>query len=74
MGKRYYVIQNRDGKFFSLDSGSGGYPNFCDDYVSCEKYSSKQAAEEFLQSHYAREVFVEEFAEARIRTVNLVLE
>lgn len=36
--KEYYVIQNKEGKFFHTDSASGGYPSFLSSFESCEKF------------------------------------
>ena len=47
--KQYYVIQNRNGKFFKIDDLSGGYPLFIDDFEHCEKYNSKENANIFLK-------------------------
>lgn len=38
--KEYYVIQNKEGKFFHTDRacGGGGYPYFLSSFESCEKF------------------------------------
>lgn len=51
MKKEYYVIQNEEGKFLKIDDLSGGYPCFIDDFEFCEKYKSRQLAENFLKKH-----------------------
>lgn len=40
--KIYYVIQNKDGEFFALDSYSGGYPVFINDFEFCENIILKR--------------------------------
>ena len=72
--KEYYVIQNSNGKFFKMDNLSGGYPCFIDDFEFCEKYNSKQFAEDFLKSNYVTQMFPKEFAGCIVRTVKLILE
>lgn len=74
--KTYYVIQNRNGKFFKPDNISGGYPSFVNDFEHCERYNTKDEAELFLQDSYATEMFKKEFANAIIRkiVVKVILE
>ena len=74
VGKEYYVIQNDEGKFFNIDNGSGGYPYFNDDFESCERYNSKQRAEDFLNSNYATEMFRSEFMNCVVRKVTMTIE
>lgn len=72
--KEYYVIQNSKGKFFKIDTSSGGYPYFVDDFEFCDKYRSRQLAEDFLKSEYATRMFKREFADCTIRIVKITLE
>ena len=72
--KEYYVIQNSNGKFFKMDNLSGGYPCFIDDFEFCEKYNSKQFAEDFLKSNYATQMFQKEFTNCVVQTVKMILE
>lgn len=72
--KIYYVIQNSAGDFFKIDNISGGYPYFIDDFEFCEKYNSREVAENFLQSDYATIMFRKEFENCSVRTVRLTLE
>ena len=72
--KEYYVIQNDKGKFFKLDNISGGYPIFIDDFEFCEKFNSKQFAEDFLKGDYATKLFKKEFENCVVRTVKMILE
>ena len=72
--KEYYVIQNSNGKFFKGNNASGGYPVFIDDFEFCEKYNSKQFAEDFLKGKYATQMFQKEFANCVVRTVKMILE
>ena len=72
--KEYYVIQNAKGKFFKTDNNSGGYPCFVDDFEFCDKYNSRQFAEDFLKSDYVTRMFPKEFAGCTVRTVKLILE
>ena len=55
--KEYNVIQNSNGKFLKIDDLSGGYPCFIDDFELCEKYKSRQLAEDFLKSIYVTQRF-----------------
>lgn len=71
--KIYYVIQNKKGKFFTLDNLSGGYPAFVDDFEFCEKYNSEDTANNFLNSKYATEQFTKEFIGARVRKIEIRL-
>lgn len=71
--KIYYVIQNKKGKFFTLDDLSGGYPAFVDDFEFCEKYNSEDSANNFLNSKYATEQFTKEFIGARVRKIEIRL-
>lgn len=71
--KIYYVIQNKKGKFFTLDDLSGGYPAFVDDFEFCEKYNSENSANNFLNSKYATEQFTKEFIGARVRKIEIRL-
>jgi hypothetical protein len=72
--KEYYVIQNSKGKFFKVDNVSGGYPIFINDFEFCEKYNSKQFAEDFLKGKYATELFKNEFKDCVVKTVKMILE
>ena len=72
--KEYYVIQNSNGKFFKSDNLSGGYPCFIDDFEFCEKYNSKQFAEDFLKSNYATQMFQKEFADCVVKKVKMIVE
>ena len=72
--KEYYVIQNKEGKFFKADNASGGYPIFIDDFEFCDKYNSKQFAEDSLKSDYATRLFKKEFEGCVVRTVKMILE
>ena len=72
--KEYYVIQNKEGKFFKADNASGGYPIFIDDFEFCDKYNSKQFAEDSLKSDYATRLFKKEFEGCVARTVKMILE
>lgn len=71
--KIYYVIQNKKGKFFTLDNLSGGYPAFVDDFEFCEKYNSEDTVNNFLNSKYATEQFTKEFIGARVRKIEIRL-
>lgn len=73
MKKEYYVIQNKEGKFFKVDNTSGGYPCFIDDFEFCEKYNSKEFVKNFLQGKYATEMFKKEFDGCVIKTVEMTL-
>ena len=55
--KEYNVIQNSNGKFLKIDNLSGGYPCFIEDLEFCEKYKSRQLAEDFLKGTYATQSF-----------------
>ena len=72
--KEYYVIQNSNGKFFKADNLSGGYPCFVDDFEFCDKYNSRQFAEDFLKGDYVTRMFPKEFVGSIVRTVKLILE
>ena len=71
--KIYYVIQNKEGKFFVLDNLSGGYPMFVDDFEFCRKYDSEESANNLLNRRYATEQFAKEFVGARVRKVEMKL-
>ena len=71
--KIYYVIQNKEGKFFIPDSLSGGYPEFVDDFEFCRKYASEEDANNFLNRKYVTEQFVKEFMGAKVRKVEISL-
>lgn len=71
--KTYYVIQNKEGKFFTLDDSSGGYPVFVNDFESCEKYDSEKSANNFLNGKYATEQFATEFIGAKVRKVTAMV-
>lgn len=71
--KIYYVIQNKEGKFFQIDSFSGGYPAFIDNYEFCKKYNSEKEANEFLNGKYVTEQFEKAFTGARIRKVEIIM-
>ncbi|MFQ7208561.1 MAG: hypothetical protein ACLRPZ_03855 [Coprococcus sp.] len=72
--KEYNVIQNSNGKFLKIDDLSGGYPCFIDDFEFCEKYKSRQLAEDFLKSIYVTQRFQKEFAGCVVKTVKMILE
>lgn len=72
--KEYYVIQNTNGKFFKADNISGGNPIFIDDFEFCDKYASKQFAENFLKRDYASKLFKKEFEGCIVRKVKMILE
>lgn len=72
--KEYYVIQNNEKKFFFTDSHSGGYPTFTTDYTTCDKYSSYESAERFMNSKYATESFPEYFDHCCIKKVVMRIE
>ena len=72
--KEYHVIQNKEGKFFRCDNISGGYPCFIDGFEFCEKYNSKEFAENFLNSKYATELFKKEFDGCIVKTVIMTVE
>ena len=72
--QKYYVIQNAKGKFFKVDNLSGGYPCFIDNFEFCEKYNSKQFAEDFLKSNYATQMFQKEFADCVVKKVKMIVE
>ena len=72
--KQYYVIQNRNGKFFKIDDLSGGYPLFIDDFEHCEKYNSKENANIFLKGKYATELFFKEFNGVSVRKVLITVQ
>lgn len=74
MEKTYYVIQNKNGKFFKTDSMSGGYPSFIDSFERCDRYYSFEQAELFLKSPYVTETFPREFNDAVIQKVIVRLE
>lgn len=67
--KTYYVIQNKEGKFFTLDDSSGGYPVFVNDFEFCEKYDSEKSANNFLNGKYVTEQFATKFIGAKVRKV-----
>lgn len=71
---QYFVIQNEDGKFLCIDMNSGGYPCFVDDFEHCERYPSETAADEFLNSYYAKELFPHKLKNVMLRRVLLTLE
>lgn len=72
--KEYYVIQNDDDKFFKVDNLSGGYPCFVDDFEFCEKYNSREFAENFLNNRYATEMFHDKFKNCSVKKVVMTLE
>ena len=39
--KIYYVIQNKEGKFFKIDNWTGGYPDFVNNFEVCENMTMK---------------------------------
>ena len=65
--ERYFVIQNKDGKYFKIEIC--GYPTFVDDFEFCERYKSKEDANKFLSSNYAISQFKEKFDGATISEV-----
>lgn len=71
--KIYYVIQNKEGKFFKIDSWSGGYPEFVNNFEVCEKYNHEEFANNFLKSRYVTEMFTKEFIWAKVRKVEMKL-
>lgn len=68
--KEYYVIQNSEGKFFSIDNYTGGYPCFTDNIEKCEKYNSEQKAKDFLKSNYVA-MFKSNFLLCSIKKVTI---
>ena len=71
--KEYNVIQNSNGKFLKIDESLGGYPCFVDDFKFCEKYRTRQFAENFLKSRYATQQFQKELADCTVKTVKMIL-
>lgn len=69
----YYVIQNREGKFFKLNSNFLGPPKFIDDFVDCHKFRSRQLAEDFMKDTYVTKIYKDEFRNCVLRRVNLIL-
>ena len=45
--KIYYVIQNKEGKFFKIDNWTGGYPDFVNNFEVCEKYDHEELTNNF---------------------------
>lgn len=72
--KEYYVVQNEEGKFFKIDNISGGYPCFIKDFEFCEKYNSRQFAENFLKGKYATEMFPDKFKNCVVKRVLMIVE
>lgn len=73
--KEYYVIQNKEGKFFKMDSASGGYPCFIDDFEYCHKYTSRNLMEQFLYtSDYTTRLFKKEFEGCAVKTIIMTVE
>ena len=73
--KEYYVIQDiSTEKFFKIDVMNAGRPCFIDDIEFCEKYNSRQFAEDFLKSNYATKAFPNEFKECVVKVVKMHLE
>lgn len=72
--KEYNVIQNSNGKFLKIDNLSGGYPCFIEDLEFCEKYKSRQLAEDFLKGTYATQSFQKEFLDCTVKTVKMIIE
>lgn len=72
--REYYVIQNKEGKFFKFDNTRGGCPLFIEDFEFCEKYYSEQFVKNFIASKYVTERFKEEFENCAIRKVVMTLE
>ena len=68
--EEYWVIQNRNGKFFKLDAG--GYPAFITDCHSGQKYKSREFAEQFLNEDYATRMFKNEFAGSTVKKVEVL--
>ena len=52
--KEYFVVQNEEGKFFSINKidNENGYPCFIDDFDFCKRFESDKSAEDFLKSDY----------------------
>lgn len=71
--KEYYVIQNKEGKFFKVDNITGGYPFFTDDFEFCERFHSKESASNFLTESYATKQFPKEFSGAMVKTIRMTL-
>ena len=67
--KRYFVIQNKDGKYFKIDNSTGGYPMFTDDFEFCERYKTEEDVNKFLGSNYVINQFRKEFDNATISEV-----
>lgn len=72
--KEYYVIQNKEEKYFKIDDMSGGYPCFVGDFESCERYNSIQSVETFLNSDYVVRIFKEKFKDCIVKTVKIFIE
>lgn len=71
--KIYYVIQNKEGKFFKIDNWTGGYPDFVNNFEVCEKYDHEELANNFLKSRYVTEMFTKEFMGEKVRKVEMKL-
>ena len=72
--KEYYIIQNKEGKYFHIDNASGGYPCFLRDFENCEKYNSEQSVKNFLDSEYVTRMFKKEFEDCIVKTVKIFIE
>ncbi len=68
--KRYYVIQNKDGEFFKPEYGCPLFTDSCD---FCERYSSRESANEFLNGKYVTEQFPDYFIGAEVREIRIVV-
>lgn len=71
--KEFYVIANKNGDFFCIDSSSGGYPCFVDTYTLAQKYDTKEDVDEFLKSYYPK-LFEKEFKNISIKKITVTIE
>ena len=73
MEEKYYVIQNFNGKFFSYDNYTGGYPCFSKYFDTAERFETKEKAQEFMESEYCTRMFKREFTNAIIKSVTVII-
>ena len=52
MEKEYFIIQNKEGKFLVIDSMSGGYPCFVDDFIEGRIFKNIEDARNILYGGY----------------------
>ncbi len=59
---KYFVVQDQQGKFLAIDSYSGGYPWYPEDFWSAELFKATASKLEYIQScgenFVVREVFL----------------